>query len=57
MVERFTREIPPLALSGPPVASGLGLGRPQVDEIVAFWPALIPKSEVQAEVAVWRSDS
>jgi hypothetical protein len=57
MVERFTREIPPLALSGPPVATGLGLGRPQVEEIVAFWPALIPKSEVQAEVAVWRSDS
>lgn len=57
MVERFTREIPPLALSGPPVASGLGLGRPQVEEIVAFWPALIPKSEVHAEVALWRSDS
>lgn len=56
-VERFTREIPPLALNGPPVASGLGLGRPQVDEIIAFWPALIPKSEVRAEVAVWRSEN
>lgn len=54
-VERFTREIPPLALSGPPVASGLGLGRPQVEEIIAFWPALIPKSEVHPEVAIWRS--
>lgn len=57
MVERFTREIAPLALSGPPVASGLGLGRPQVEEIIAFWPALIPKSEVQPEVATWRSDA
>ncbi len=57
MVERFTREIAPLALSGPPVASGLGLGRPQVEEIIAFWPALIPKSEVQPEVAIWRSDA
>jgi hypothetical protein len=56
MVERFTREIPPMALSGPPVASGLGLGRPQVEEIIAFWPALIPKSEVQPEVTLWRSD-
>jgi hypothetical protein len=56
-VERFTREIPPLALNGPPVASGLGLGRPQVDEIIAFWPALIPKSEVHPEVAIWRSES
>jgi hypothetical protein len=31
VVERFTREIASLALNGPPVASGLGLGRPQVD--------------------------
>jgi hypothetical protein len=52
-VERFTREIPPLALNGPPVVSGLGLGRPKVEEIIAFWPALIPKSEVKAEVALW----
>ncbi|MEO8098856.1 MAG: acyclic terpene utilization AtuA family protein [Acidobacteriota bacterium] len=57
MVERFTREIPPLALNGPPVASGLGLGRPQVEEIVAFWPALIPKTEVQAKVDLWPSES
>jgi hypothetical protein len=57
MVERFTREIAPLALSGPPVASGLGLGRPQVEEIIAFWPALIPKSEVHPEVTIWRSDA
>ena len=28
------------------MVSGLGLGRPKVEEIVAFWPALIPKSEV-----------
>jgi hypothetical protein len=56
-VERFTREIAPLALNGPPVASGLGLGRPQVEEIVAFWPALIPKSEVRPEVALWPSGS
>ncbi|MEP7353243.1 MAG: acyclic terpene utilization AtuA family protein [Acidobacteriota bacterium] len=54
-VERFTREIAPLALNGPPVASGLGLGRPKVEEIVAFWPTLIPKSEVHAEVALWSS--
>ncbi len=54
-VDRFTREIPPLALNGPPVVSGLGLGRPKVEEIVAFWPALIPKSEVKPEVAIWQS--
>jgi hypothetical protein len=51
-VERFTREIAPLALNGPPVVSGLGLGRPRVEEIVAYWPALIPKREVTPEVSV-----
>jgi hypothetical protein len=56
-VERFTREIAPLVLNGPPGVSGLGLGRPRVEEIVAFWPALIPKSEVQPEVAIWPSAS
>jgi hypothetical protein len=56
-VERFTREIPPLALNGPPVVSGLGSGRPQVEEIVAYWPALISKAEVQPEVTLWPSGS
>ena len=51
-IDRFTREIPPLALNGPPVVSGLGSGRPQVEEIVAYWPALIPKTEVQPEVTL-----
>jgi hypothetical protein len=56
-VDRFTREIAPLVLNGPPGVSGLGLGRPRVEEIVAFWPALIPKSEVRPEVAIWPSAS
>jgi hypothetical protein len=55
-VERFTREIAPLALNGPPVVSGLGLGRPRVEEIVAYWPALIPKREVTPEVSIWPSE-
>ncbi|HEY7334929.1 MAG TPA: acyclic terpene utilization AtuA family protein [Bryobacteraceae bacterium] len=56
-VDRFTREIPPLALNGPPVVSGLGTGRPRVEEIVAYWPALIHKREVQPEVTIWPSES
>jgi hypothetical protein len=56
-VDRFTREIPPLALNGPPVVSGLGSGRPQVEEIVAYWPALISKSEVKPEVTIWPSEN
>jgi hypothetical protein len=56
-VDRFTREIPPLALNGPPVVSGLGSGRPQVEEIVAYWPALLSKTEVKPEVTLWPSES
>ena len=51
-VERFTKEIAPLALNGPPVVTGLGAGRPKVEEIVAYWPALIPKSEVSPQISI-----
>ncbi len=51
-VERFTKELPPLALNGPPVVTGLGSGRPKVEEIVAYWPALIPKRAVEPRVTV-----
>ncbi len=50
-VERFTREIAPLTLNGPPVVTYVG-GRPKVEELIAFWPALIPKHAVQPEVSV-----
>jgi hypothetical protein len=56
-VERFTKELAPLALNGPPVVTGLGGGRPKVEEIVAYWPALIPKREVTPEVTVWPSEN
>jgi hypothetical protein len=49
-VERFTRELVPLVLSGPPGATGYGEGRPQVREVVAYWPALIPRHEVVPRV-------
>lgn len=51
-VERFTREIAPLVLNGPPSVTGFAGGRPKVEEIVAFWPALIDKSVVQTSVEV-----
>ncbi len=51
-VERFTREIASLILAGPPTATGFGGGRPRVQEMVAFWPALIPKPYVRPEVHV-----
>jgi hypothetical protein len=46
----FTKEIAPLILTGPPAVTGFAGGRPKVEEIVAFWPALIPKSEIVSRV-------
>jgi len=51
-VERFSKEIAPLVLTGPPGVTGFAGGRPKVEEIVAYWPALIPKSEITAKVDV-----
>ena len=51
-VERFTREIAPLVLNGPPSVTGFAGGRPKVEEIVAYWPALIDKRVVQPKVEV-----
>ncbi len=51
-LERFTREIAPLILNGPPTATGFAGGRPRVEEIIAYWPALLPKSEVTPIVEV-----
>jgi hypothetical protein len=45
-VERFTRELIPLVLSGPPSGTGYGEGRPPVREVVAYWPALLERGEV-----------
>ena len=52
-VERFSREIAPLILNGPPSVTGFAGGRPKVEEIVAYWPALIPKDAVETRVEVW----
>ena len=51
-IERFTKEIAPLILTGPPGVTGFAGGRPKVEEIVAYWPALIPKSEITPAVEV-----
>jgi len=51
-VERFTREIAPLVLTGPPSVTGFAGGRPAVEEVVAYWPALIDRKVVESEVAV-----
>jgi hypothetical protein len=53
-IERFTREIVPLVLNGPPSVTGFAGGRPKVEEIVAYWPALIDKSVVTTSVEIVR---
>ncbi len=54
-VDRFSREIAPLILNGPPSVTGFAGGRPKVEEIVAYWPALIPKSVVEPAVTILRA--
>ena len=51
-VERFTREIAPLVLNGPPSVTGFAGGRPKVEEVIAYWPALIDKRVVSTHVEV-----
>ena len=51
-VERFTREIAPLVLTGPPSVTGFAGGRPKVQEIMAYWPALIRREVVESHLVV-----
>jgi hypothetical protein len=51
-VSRFTRELAPLILAGPPTVTGFGEGRPRVREIVAYWPALVDRDVVEERVTV-----
>jgi hypothetical protein len=51
-VDRFTREIAPLVLTGPPSVTGFAGGRPAVEEVVAYWPALVDRREIEPHVRV-----
>lgn len=51
-IERFGREIAPLVLTGPPSVTGFAGGRPKPSEVVAYWPALIPKELVKPQIEV-----
>ena len=41
--------------AGPPGVTGFAGGRPKPQEIVAYWPALLPKSRVETRVRVEES--
>lgn len=49
-VERFTREIASLVLNGPPGVTGYFGARARVEEILAFWPALVDATVVTPRV-------
>jgi hypothetical protein len=51
-VNRFGQEIAPLILTGPPSVTGFAGGRPKAKEVVAYWPALIPKKLFQPEIKI-----
>jgi Acyclic terpene utilisation family protein AtuA len=51
-VERFSKEFAPLVTSGTPGVTGYTTGRPPVREVFAYWPALVPKHLVKAEVRI-----
>lgn len=51
-VDRFGKEIAPLILTGPPGVTGFSGGRPRPSEVVAYWPALIPKELIKPEIRI-----
>jgi hypothetical protein len=51
-VERFGKEIAPLVTAGPPGVTGFAGGRPKPQEVVAYWPALVDRREVEPRLAV-----
>ena len=54
-VERFSREMIPLVLNGPPTATGFGEGRPRVRQVVAHHASLLPRDEIHTSVALFES--
>jgi Acyclic terpene utilisation family protein AtuA len=51
-IKRFGMEIAPLILTGPPSVTGFAGGRPRPSEVIAYWPALIPKKLVEPMVKI-----
>jgi hypothetical protein len=52
MVERFGKELAPVITNGPSGITGFAGGRPKPQEIIAYWPALVPKRLIQTQVSV-----
>jgi hypothetical protein len=51
-VARFGLEIAPLITAGPPGVTGFAGGRPKPQEVMAYWPALLAREEVEGRIDV-----
>ncbi|HXU44488.1 MAG TPA: acyclic terpene utilization AtuA family protein [Thermoanaerobaculia bacterium] len=51
-VERFGQEIAPLITAGPPGVTGFAGGRPKPQEVIAYWPALLAREEIESRIEV-----
>lgn len=49
-VKRFTREMAPLVLGGPPFATAYSGGKGDVSEVFGYWPSLIERSAITPQV-------
>jgi len=52
-IRRFTHEIAPLVCNGPPNVTGYFGGRSRVEEVIAYWPALMDKQYAQPLVTLF----
>jgi hypothetical protein len=51
-VARFGVELAPLITAGPPGVTGFAGGRPKPQEVMAYWPALLAREEVESHIEV-----
>lgn len=51
-IREFAKMLPAIVLSGPPGVSVIG-GRPAAQDVVAYWPCLIPRDLCRADIAVF----
>ena len=51
-VARFGKEIAPVITNGPAGITGFAGGRPKPQEIISYWPTLIPKDIIKCKVDI-----
>lgn len=49
-IKRFTREMAPLVLGGPPFATAYSGGKGDVSEVFGYWPSLVDRASIQTKI-------